>query len=497
MRNEPQVRWTMRSKTPALCMYGCITPFILGIVTTQSNSIAETVSYDASLNTLPDAQGWTLNQNDSGSATPVASNGILYQGPTSVIGQQFWNSVSTPIPDFEGTSQFSMTAELKVLQSDYEDNGSQWRSGYSVFISDEVGQLLELGISDTAVRLSVDGNTGLDSFSGPLVSLNTTSQFHTYQVDIVSGVGSLFVDGSFITSLAIATAQPYPNLSDVLFGDGTRYEGSQTELRYLDYTTNTGTIPQLTVPPGVTFPPIRPGSGPGISVIIKAGITIGAGGIQPIGPATTHANRNLLVVTAPGLSIAGSAGNWTGLLDLSNNDMDLPGASLTTVTDQIRQGYNNGNWNGTGGIISSSAASDSTHLTALGVIRNIQSGSPLFTSFDTYAVGASDVLVKYTYVGDANLDGKVDGSDYSLIDNGYLKKMTGWYNGDFNYDGVVDGSDYTLIDNAFNTQGADLTAQIAGMAAVPESGTVGTMSIVALAFLGRRRRPRSAGLAEV
>jgi hypothetical protein len=75
------------------------------------------------------------------------------------------------------------------------------------------------------------------------------------------------------------------------------------------------------------------------------------------------------------------------------------------------------------------------------------------------------VLVKYTYYGDANLDGKVDGSDYSIIDNTYLHEnfsngvattpISGWYNGDFNYDGVVDGSDYALMDNAFNQQGTE------------------------------------------
>jgi len=54
------------------------------------------------------------------------------------------------------------------------------------------------------------------------------------------------------------------------------------------------------------------------------------------------------------------------------------------------------------------------------------------------------VLVKYTYYGDANLDGQVDGSDYSLIDNGYLNHLTGWYNGVFNYGAVIDGSDYTV-----------------------------------------------------
>jgi hypothetical protein len=110
------------------------------------------------------------------------------------------------------------------------------------------------------------------------------------------------------------------------------------------------------------------------------------------------------------------------------------------------------------------------------------------------------VLVKYTYFGDANLDGHVDGSDYSLIDNGFLNHLTGWYNGDFNYDGVVNGSDYTLIDNAFNTQGASIasivaspdaveTAQIAGSSSsVPEPASLSLVGIGAVGLLSRRRR---------
>jgi len=89
---------------------------------------------------------------------------------------------------------------------------------------------------------------------------------------------------------------------------------------------------------------------------------------------------------------------------------------------------------------------------------------------------------KYTYFGDANLDGKVDGSDYSLVDSGYGNHRSGWDNGDFNYDGVVDGSDYTLLDNAFNNQGAQIgnsaaliaasTAQVSGLSAVPEPASL-------------------------
>ena len=80
-------------------------------------------------------------------------------------------------------------------------------------------------------------------------------------------------------------------------------------------------------------------------------------------------------------------------------------------------------------------------------------------SFDGYSPSSTDVLVKYTYYGDANGDGKIDGSRTTRkIDNGIANGTVdgGWFNGDFNYDGVVDGSDYSFIDNDFNNQSARL-----------------------------------------
>ncbi len=197
--------------------------------------------------------------------------------------------------------------------------------------------------------------------------------------------------------------------------------------------------------------------------------------------------------------------NDLGTLNLTAEAMDWQAGAaggLAQVATEIKQGYTNGTWTGTG-ITSSSAAANTAHLTALGYMLNNQSGTALYTAsnpFEGFAPAANDVLVKYTYYGDADLNGKVDGTDYSRIDNGALNHLTGWFNGDFNYDGIINGSDYTLIDNSYNTQGALManelaspnavaTAQIAGLAgisAVPEPTTLGLVAMGTLCLLGRR-----------
>ncbi len=184
--------------------------------------------------------------------------------------------------------------------------------------------------------------------------------------------------------------------------------------------------------------------------------------------------------------------NINGAADLGTN------LTLANLTALAAQGYAAGTWNGAAGVTSSQAAADTTHLTAVGIILNNQAGAPLYSAsslFHNYAPAAGDVLMALTYYGDVNLDGKVDASDYSRIDNGFTQHLTGWFNGDFNYDGVVNGSDYTLIDNAFNTQGAQLaaeiavpTAELAGLpgTSVPEPGVLGLLAISTLASLSRR-----------
>jgi hypothetical protein len=71
-------------------------------------------------------------------------------------------------------------------------------------------------------------------------------------------------------------------------------------------------------------------------------------------------------------------------------------------------------------------------------------------------LSGNDAIVKYTYVGDFNLDGKVNGDDYFRIDNGYGAHATGYDAGDSDFSGSVNADDYFGIDRNYGAQGPPL-----------------------------------------
>jgi alpha-amylase len=243
------------------------------------------------------------------------------------------------------------------------------------------------------------------------------------------------------------------------------------------------------------------------AALLATDIRFGSLNIMPNASATirTSTAPSSGVSKISSLTLAGSTGAWTGKLDLANNDLIVNSTSatrssdLTRLTNMIKTAFSNGAWTGTG-ITSSAADADPLSLHTLGIIINDDGhGNPVFSTFDGLSTAVNDLLIKYTYYGDANLDGKIDGTDYSLIDNGVHHSLTGWSNGDFNYDGVVDGSDYSLIDNSFNQQSANpadiqmpaiatsLVAEPFNSTAVPEPTALTIFSITAAALLRTRR----------
>ena len=59
------------------------------------------------------------------------------------------------------------------------------------------------------------------------------------------------------------------------------------------------------------------------------------------------------------------------------------------------------------------------------------------------------ILGRFTYFGDANIDGQVTGDDYTVIDANLGTTPPvglGWLSGDTNLDDLISGDDYTVID---------------------------------------------------
>ena len=103
-------------------------------------------------------------------------------------------------------------------------------------------------------------------------------------------------------------------------------------------------------------------------------------------------------------------------------------------------------------------------LKTLGIAEASQVLGSAGGTFHGESVDGTAVLVKYTFAGDANLDGKINGDDYFAIDSGYAAHASGYVNGDFNYDGRIDADDYFLIDA--NASQAQTTTGIGAATAV-------------------------------
>jgi hypothetical protein len=103
---------------------------------------------------------------------------------------------------------------------------------------------------------------------------------------------------------------------------------------------------------------------------------------------------------------------------------------------------------------------------------------------------AKQLTVRYTWYGDANLDGVVNALDFNALASnfGINNGNQIWSLGDFNYDGLVNSADFGVVATNFN-KSLPTPAPVLGTL-VPEPASLATL--VALApFAMRRRRART------
>lgn len=234
------------------------------------------------------------------------------------------------------------------------------------------------------------------------------------------------------------------------------------------------------------------GSIPNTDITVALGATFDAAKTQTVKSLTVQSSGSAIVtgtdtvLKANVLTLDGAADAWTGRVDVRTNDLIVQSATPATVLNQVKQGYNFSGWNATGGITTSNA----TTVIGLAAYRNSEDGlTPLMATFGGVAVDQDSVLVKYTYNGDANLDGVIDIDDYFMIDTNYARGTVNptYRQGDFNYSGAITADDYFMIDAAYVGQTGPLSGVASPVAAVPEPATLSLLALGAAALLRRRR----------
>jgi hypothetical protein len=268
-----------------------------------------------------------------------------------------------------------------------------------------------------------------------------------------------------------------------------------------------------------------------LSVFNRAGDSLNiSGGTLSVGGLYLSGNSSLLNWTAGTLAITGSIANTAitvpsagklifepnttavttlnsltispgGIVDLENNHIFIDYGNgpdpITTIAGYIKSGYNGGGWNGPG-IISSTARTPTNGLLY---------GVGYADGADGVVAGLSfgQIEVMYTLLGDANLDGLVNGSDFNILAANFNQSITGWDQGDFNYDGLVNAADFNELAANFNqgVSGANVsTGDVAALEAfavanglpmptfanVPEPASAAMMVMAGLGTLRRRRR---------
>ncbi len=218
---------------------------------------------------------------------------------------------------------------------------------------------------------------------------------------------------------------------------------------------------------------------------------------------STYANK-LSVASTGSASIQGS-GNVVevdtlsnlGTVDITKNELLVnyagQGDPISSIAGELKSGYNNGAWNGTG-IISSAAQTTQGGL---------HYGVGWADGADHVVAGLSsgEIEVKYTLLGDANLDGVVNGSDFSILAANFGLGHTNWDQGNFLFSSSVNGADFSALAANFG-QGVNLAATVSPadiaaldafaaanglLADVPEPISMGPLALGALAIFARRR----------
>jgi len=183
----------------------------------------------------------------------------------------------------------------------------------------------------------------------------------------------------------------------------------------------------------------------GATAVMNANQHLASLSIADGGAVNLSANGNRYLQTQD-LSIAA-----TGKLDLNDNDLIVSYGTnanpFATVQGYVFAGYSSSPDPSKSGIVSSTGQSAGN--TILAVLDNALIGASDWPLGSGNLIDANSAVGKYTYFGDADLDGQVTPGDYGVLDANLGSTPppgVAWLSGDADLDGSVTPGDYGILD---------------------------------------------------
>jgi T5SS/PEP-CTERM-associated repeat protein len=465
------------------------------------------------------------------SVTESGIGGLNIDGSRSVVNVSGSASVGN-----QGTGMVTITNSGNLTTDDadiavaagsmgsvsVDGSGSYWLNDALNVADSGTGSLM---ITNAATVTSITGDVGVNSGGSGTVTIDGAGSAWNIIGSLtvgdegnaaltVSGGAAMYTADAWVAKNAGSTA------SVTLSGDGSLWH-SIGSLYIGGSSTLAGGAGTVTVDTGASLDvdgtlelwnsgklDIAGGSVTAATLDLEGGtLTFSNGGqLNVPGAMTLHnhsrVNLNAGTTSVGGLSISGNSGvNVNAALAVNYGSPAKD--PVSAIVSYLQSSYNGGNWTGTSGIVSTSAAAGTTPLLSVGYADgNIDTGT---------AAAPNQVLIKLTLAGDANLDGNVDFNDLFAVGKRLNTTGNDWANGNFNYspNGAVDFNDLFFIgqnlDKTINGAGVVLggttlalgqSVSIGNTAvSVPEPSAIGVAAVAAIGLLARRRRSKNSPLA--
>jgi hypothetical protein len=215
-------------------------------------------------------------------------------------------------------------------------------------------------------------------------------------------------------------------------------------------------------------------------------ITLDYSNGSPI-PSQLHLNGTFTINGLQGANpLAGvnlEIGRSTLVVSYANPGVD----PVTAIRQYLMGGFNGGGWNGvatasSGVITSLDAASGAAGVFGIGYVDSVDgvvAGQPVNT-----------VEIRYTVMGDTNLDGVVNSIDAIAVARNYLLPGAQWDRGDFNYDGVIDLRDAQIVQKNYNVVVPAVSITSPGIGSTGATSGSGGVGVVDETWVKRGRGKR-------